>query len=79
MIKPELPIYYSMLVTKPVHFLLGQLYLLVKSPGHKKCIYHEGITKGHFDISRETDYLYTFREMLKISAYISYDEGTTRS
>ena len=55
----------------------GAFHLLVKSPGHKEYIYHEGIIKVHFDISRETDYMYSFHEMLKIYVYVSYAQETT--
>lgn len=69
LIKSVLLIYHSMLVTKPVNFFFFFLpwpfYLLVKSPGHKEYIYHQGIIKVLFDISRETDYIFSFHETLK--------------
>lgn len=70
---------YQHVGNKTSQFLPGPLHLLVKSLGHKEYIYHEEIIKVHFDISRETDYMYSFHEMLKVYVNISFAQGTTTS
>lgn len=75
LIKSVLPIYQHV-GNKTRQFLPGPLHLLVKSLGHKEYIYHEEIIKVHSDISRETDYVYSFHETLKIYSNISYAQET---
>lgn len=70
---------YQHVGNKTSQFLPGPLHLLVKSLGHKEYIYHEEIIKVLFNISRETDYMYSFHKMMKVYVNISYVQGSSRS
>lgn len=70
---------YQHVGDKTSQFLPGPLHLLVKSLGHKEYIYHEEIINVLFNISRGTDYMYSFHKMMKVYVNIGYVQGSSRS